>query len=68
MWEFLLQNPMRITKDLFSKMLKKTLAGPACSPLIVKDLERTFFYFFKHKGFANVVLEAKNVLQLWEVS
>lgn len=67
-WDFLLQNPMRITKELFSKMLKKSLETSVCSPLIVKDLERTFFYFFKHKVFSNIVLEAKNVLLLWEVS
>jgi hypothetical protein len=66
-WEFLVQNPMRITKELFSKMLKKSLETSTCSPIIIKDLERTFFYFFKHKGFSNIVLEAKNVLLLWEV-
>lgn len=66
-WEFLLQNPMRITKELFSAMLKRCLDQSECSALIIKDLERTFFYFFKHKSFSNIVLEAKNVLLLWEV-
>ena len=58
---------MRITKELFTTMLKKSLETSVCSPIIIKDLERTFFYFFKHKDFSNIVMEAKNVLLLWEV-
>lgn len=58
---------MRITKELFTTMLKKSLETSDCSAIIIKDLERTFFYFFKHKDFSSIVLEAKNVLLLWEV-
>ena len=67
-WDFLVDNTMQINRNLFTSLLKKSIQDSVCSTIIIKDLERTFFYFFKHKDFEYIMQEAKNFLLLWEVT
>lgn len=59
---------MRINRDFFNKMMGSCIQNSDTSSIITKDLDRTFFYFFKHKDYKIILKEAKNVLTLWEVS
>lgn len=66
-WDYLIGNPMRINREFFNKMMALCTESRDISSIITKDLERTFFYFFKHKDYPMILKEAKNVLTLWEV-
>ena len=66
-WNFLIENPLRINKKLFIHYYVYQMRNTVEDNLIKKDIDRTFFYFYKHKDFVKIKLEAEKVLLIWKV-
>lgn len=66
-WEYLMENPLRINKSLFGFYIKQ-MNDLKEDRLIKNDIDRSFFYLFKHKDFYKIKIEAEKVLMIWKVN